>query len=153
MADPTLFQNGYFAITTSTASSTYVELPGVKSISLPFSNAELDDAVMGDVVEAKYPGLQSRPISVTARQDFTTTLAATSGLDKRIYTLQENRTAVKVKIRPADAAVSGTNPSYIYNRVRVFSSSPIDANHGELLVNKIEFRLASGGTVTKSTST
>jgi hypothetical protein len=153
MAEPTLFQNGFIAITTSTGSSTYVELPGVKSISIPFSNAELDDAVMGDVLEAKYPGLQSRPISITARQDFTTTLAATSGLDKRIYNLEENRTAVKVKVRPVDAAVSGPNPSYIWNRVRVFGSSPIDASHGELLVNKIEFRPASGCTVTRSTST
>lgn len=153
MAEPTLFQNGFIAITTSTASTTYVELPGNKSISIPFTNAELEDAVMGDVVEAKYPGLQSRPISVTHRQDFTTALAATTGLDKRIYILQENRTAVKVKIRPVDAAVSGPNPSYLFNRVRVFSSTPIDGSHGQLLENKIEFRLCSGGTVTRSTST
>lgn len=153
MADPTLFQNGFVAITTSTASSTYVELPGNKQISIPFSNAELDDAVMGDVVEAKYPGLQNRPISLVHRQDFTTTLAATSGLDKRIYNLQENRIAVKIKIRPVDAAVSGPNPSYIFNRVRVFNSTPIDGSHGQLLANKIEFRLQSGGTVTRSTST
>lgn len=153
MADPTFFYNGFVAITTSTGSSTYVELPGIKSVSIPYTNAELDDAVMGDILEAKYPGLQSRPISVTARQDFTTTLAATSGLDKRIYTLQENRTAVKVKIRPVDAAVSGPNPSYIWNRVSVFGSTPIDASHGELLVNKVEFKPRSGCTVTRSTST
>lgn len=153
MADPTLFQNGFVAVTTSTSSTTYVELPGVKSISIPFSNAELDDAVMGDVLEAKYPGIQSRPISITARQDFTTTLAATSGLDKRIYTLEENRTAVRLKIRPVDAAVSGPNPSYVWNRVRVFGCTPIDASHGELLVNKIEFRPSSLCTVTRSTST
>lgn len=153
MAEPILFVNGYIAVTTSTASTTYVELPGIKSISLGNSNAELDDAVMGDTLDAKYPGLFSRPISVTARQDFTTTISASAGLDKRIYNLQENRTAIKIKVRPVDAAVSGTNPSTIYSRMRVFSSTPIDGSHGQLLENKIEFKPASLCAVSRSTST
>lgn len=150
MADPTLFQNGYVAYTTSTGSSTYTEVAGVKSVAAPFNNAELDDAVMGDVLEAKYPGLQSRPVSLTCRQDFTT---AAAGVDKLHYTRQENRTAFRVKMRAVDAAVSSTNPSYIWSKVRIFQTTPIDGAHGVLLENKVELRPQSTCTVTRSTST
>ncbi len=150
MADPVLFQNGYLAFTTSTAGTVYTALSGVKEIRAPFTHAELEDAVMGDVLEAKYPGLQQRPISAKARQDFTT---AAAGVDKLVYTRQENRTAFKAKLRPVNAAVSSTNPTYIYSKVRIFQSSPIDGSHGQLLVNNIELRPQSGCTVTRSTST
>lgn len=153
MADPTLFQNCYVAISTSTGSATYTEIPGVKSVRAPFSAAELDDAVMGDTVEAKYPGLFSRPVSVEARQDFATAFAATAGLDLKMHTLLTNRTKVRLKIRPVDTTVGGTNPSYIYGSVRVFAHTPIDGAHGELLRNKIEFRPASGFALTRSTAT
>lgn len=150
MADPVLFQNGFVAFATSTGSVASAELSGAKTINAPFNHAELDDAVMGDVLEAKYPGLQSRPISITCRQDFT---SGVTGVDKLVYARQENRTAFRVKIRPVDAAVSASNPSYLYTKMRIFQSTPIDGNHGALLENKIELRPQSGCTVIRSTST
>src|SRR5688572_23689871 len=98
MAEPTVFKNGYIAFTTSTASTTYVEVPGVKTISLPFSKAELANSVMGDVAETFHPGLISIPIEVTMRQDFTTTVAATSGADKLLWNLWNNETKITVKV-------------------------------------------------------
>lgn len=150
MADPTLFQNAAVFFATSTGSVASAQIAGVKSVSAPFTQAELDDAVMGDVLEAKYPGLQSRPITITCRQDFTT---AATGVDKLVYTRQQNRTAFRVKLRPVNAAVSSTNPSYLYSKMYITGSTPIDGSHGQLLVNKIELRPASGCTVTRSTAT
>lgn len=153
MAEPTVLKNCWVAITTSTASTTYVELPGVKSISMPFSKAELDNSVMGDVAQTFHPGIISIPIEVTTRQDFTTTVAATSGADKLFYTLWNNETKVTMKVRAVDAAVSGTNPSYKLSPVRVFAYTPIDGSHGQLLEQKVPFRVASTFALTRSTST
>jgi hypothetical protein len=151
MAEPTLFQNGAVFFATSTGSVASAQLNGVKSVTAPFTNAELEDAVMGDVLQAKYPGLQDRPISITCRQDFTT--SATQGVDKLVYTRQENRTAFRVKLRPVNAAVSSTNPSYLFTRMRIFGSTPITGAHGELLGNTIELKPCTGCTVSRSTST
>lgn len=153
MADPTLLNNCYVAISTSTGSATYTEIPGVKSVKMPISAAELDDAAMGDTLAVMYPGIYSRPVSVVARNDFATAWSATAGVDLKMNTLLVNRTKVRLKIRPVDTTVGGTNPSYIYGAVRVFSTTPIDASHGELLKNAIEFRPASGCTITRSTAT
>lgn len=155
MAEPTCFKNGYIAFTTSTASTTYVEVPGVKSISFPFSKAELANSVMGDVAETFHPGLASFPIEITTRQDFTTTIAATSGADKLFYTLWNGEAKFTVKCRAVDAAVSGTNPSYKFSPCRVFSFTPIDGSHGQLLEQKVSIRVASNGStpLTRSTST
>lgn len=150
MADPVVFENGYIAHTTSTGGTVYTEFSGVKSISMPISRAELDDSVMGDNLEAKYPGILAVPISVTARQDFT---SAVTGVDKLTYTRLNARTAFKLKIRPVDSAVSASNPTYIWSKVRIFSTTPIDGAHGVALENKIELRAASGCAFSRSTST
>lgn len=155
MAVSTLFRNGYIAFTTSTASTTYLEVAGVRSISIPMSRAELADSVMGDVHEAFEQGLWSAPIEITARQDFTTSVSAAGGNDKLFYNLLNSGTRFTVKARAVDAAVSGTNPSYKFSPVKAYSFSPIDGNHGVLLEQKASLRLASnGGTPwVRSTST
>lgn len=155
MAEATLFRNGYAAFTTSTASTTYLEIPGVKSISIPFSRAELANSVMGDVAETFEQGLFSIPIEISTRQDFTTTVAATSGADKLFYNLVNGGAKVKLKVRAVDSAVSGTNPSYLFSPVKAFSFTPIDGSHGQLLEQKVSVRLCSnaGTPWTRSTST
>jgi hypothetical protein len=154
MADPTLLINAHVAFSTATGSAVYTEIPGVKSVRLPFSAAELDDAVMGDTLDAKYPGIFSRPVDLECRNDFTTgTYTSAGGLDLMVHTRQTARSKFRVKIRPVDSAVSGTNPSFIFGAMRIFSSTPIDAAHGALLVNKISLRPASGCTFTRSTAT
>jgi len=148
MADPVLFKNGFVAFTTSTGSSTYVEVDANKSVQFPLSKAELDDAVMGDTASVFFPGLTSMPLSLTHRQDF-----GASGIDQKFYALWNNGTPFKVKMRPVDAAVSTTNPSYIVSKVRVFSITPISGSHGELLQQAVEIRPCSTAALTRSTST
>lgn len=139
-------------ITSSTGSNTYNTFTGVKSAEMPINRAELDNAAMGDDIEGKYPGILSAPITVTYRQDFATG-AAPLAVDKNLWTYFNNRTALKIKLRGVNSAVSSTNPSYKEDRVYIFGITPIVGSHGQILENKVEFRPASGCTLTRSTTT
>jgi len=150
MADPVVFSNAFVGITTSTASTTYTELSGNKDIQMPLSKAELANSVMGDVAETFFPGIMSAPLSLTYRQDFS---SATIGVDALLWGLFNGEKKVKIKIRPVDAAVSTTNPSYLFSRIYCSSITPLSGSHGQLLENKAEFRLLSLGTLTRSTAT
>ena len=151
MATETLLSNALVSFTTSTASSTYTERPDLKSLEMPFSRAELANSVMGDSAETFALGLISLPISLTYRQSFTT--AASTQVDKFFYDRLVNGTKARMKIRAVDAAVSGTNPSYILSPVLVTSFTPVSGQHGQLLEQSVTLRLASGATITRSTST
>lgn len=152
MADPVVFRNGYFAVASSTSSNTYNVFVGVKSVQMPLSRAELDNAAMGDDIDGKYPGIFSAPVTVTYRQDFSTG-AAPLAVDKNLWTYFTNRTALKIKARAVNSGVTNVNPSYKEDRVYIFGITPIVGSHGQILENKVEFRPASGCTLTRSTST
>lgn len=143
----TLFKDAYVYWTTATGGA-YAEVPDVKSVEIPLSKAELANSVMGDGAETFFPGLVSAPITVTARQSF-----ASGGADAAAWTRWNLESRIKVKVRVVDAAVSTTNPSYIFNPCTVFSITPISGAHGQLLEQVIGIRLLSGATVTRSTST
>lgn len=147
MADPVVFRNALVSLTTATGGS-YAELTGNKEVQFPMSRAELADSAMGDDIAAFHPGIVSAPLTIVHRQDF-----GAAGVDVKMWAPFNNRTAIKVKIRAVDSAVSSTNPSYIFNRAYVTSITPISGSHGQLLENRIEIRCASGGTLTRSTST
>lgn len=135
-------------MTTST-STPYATVPGgAKSIEVPFTKAELANSIFGDSAETFFPGLISAPLSVIYRQDFGAT-----GVDFKLWTKWNSEVKFKVKIRPVNATFSSTNPSYIFNRVGLFSITPVSGAHGALLENKAEFRLLSGGSVLRSTTT
>lgn len=148
MADPIVFSNGYLALTTSTGSAVYTAPAGQKSVTIPLSRAELDDAVMGDDISATYPGIRSAPISARYRQNF-----AAGGIDALAFARWDAKTMMRLKVRPVNGAVATANPSLIWNRVYISSITPVSGAHGEILYNAIEFRPASGCTVTRSTST
>lgn len=148
MAEPTLFSNGYIAISTSTGSAVYTELVDAKSIELNLSMAELDNGVMGDGAEAFYPGLQQSEVTVRCRQSFGATSA-----DAIAFARMQARTPFRVKIRAVDAAVSTTNPSYILGKMYFFSGPGIAGAHGELLESEYRLLPGSPNTVTRSTST
>lgn len=151
MATETLLSNAYVAFTTSTASSTYTERPDLKSLETPFSRDKLANGVMGDSANVSAHGLIGVPISLKYRQSFTT--AAGTQIDKFFYDRLVNGTKFRMKTRAVDAAVSGTNPSYIYGTVGVFGFTPISGQHGQLLEQSVTLELMSGCTITRSTST
>ena len=148
MAEPTLFKNGYLAYSTATGSATYTEVPDVKSVEMPLSKAELANGVMGDAGEVFFHGLISAPIGATLRQSF-----ESGGADSALYTRWNSETKFRLKVRAVDGAASTTNPGYIFDRVGVFSITPISGQHGVLLENAVTFRMLSGCTVVRSTAT
>jgi hypothetical protein len=151
MATETLLSNAYVAFTTSTASSTYTVRPDNKALEFPISRAELANSVMGDSAETFAPGLLSVPISLTYRQSYTT--AAATQIDKFFYDRLVNGTKFRLKTRAVNTTVGGTNPSYIFTPVIVTSFTPVSGQHGQLLEQSVTLRLASGATITRSTST
>lgn len=148
MADPVVFSNGYLALTTSTGSSTYTAPVGLKSVSIPISRAELEDAAMGDDITATFPGIVSAPISARFRQNF-----AAGGIDALAFTRWNSKTLFRAKVRPVNSAVATANPSLIWNRVYISRITPVQGQHGEILYNDIEFRPATGCSFSRSTST
>jgi len=156
MANPVLFSNGYVGLASTTGVTAFtagMNLSGVKSVAAPFNNAELANAVMGDTVEALYPGLTSAGITLALRQDFTTGGATLPlfGNDKKFWTLWSARTPCTLQIRPVNAAGSVTNPKYTFTKVYVAGITPVNGAHGELLANEVKIVLG-GGTITRVTS-
>lgn len=149
MAEPTLFKDGLARWSTSTANEPDAVIAGVKSVEIPLSKAELANAVMGDDVEAMFPGLISAPISVTLRQDFTT---AAAGVDLQSWTRWNDETKFQFEAAPVNAVLSATNPAYRFDRVGMFNFTPISGAHGVLLENPIQLRMLSGCAVTRETA-
>jgi hypothetical protein len=149
VADPIVFTNGYLAFTTSTAAAgTYTAPVGLKSVTIPVSRAELEDAAMGDDISATFPGIQSAPISARFRQNY-----AAGGIDALAFTRWNSKTLFRAKVRPVNGAVSTTNPTLLWTRVYIASITPISGAHGEILYNDLELRPATGCTFSRSTST
>jgi hypothetical protein len=148
MADPVVFTNGFLAWSTSTAAVASAAPVGLKSVTIPISRAELDDAVAGDDISATFPGIQSAPVSARYRQNF-----AAGGVDALSFARWNAKTMFRIKARAVNAAVSTSNPSLLWTRVYISSITPVSAGHGETLWNDIEFRPASGCVFSRSTST
>lgn len=148
MADPVVFKNAFTAWSSSTGSAAATQIPGVKSVEMPLTKAELANSVMGDGAETFHPGLIGAQIAVMTRQEFTT-----GGMDSQAWTRWNSETKFRLKFRAVNSAVSSSNPSYIFSRVGLFSMTPMSGQHGALLENSLQFRLLSGCTVTRSTST
>ena len=147
---PTVFSNGWIAVTTGTSTGALTEITGVKEITAPFSRAELHDSVMGDTLETFYPGVISAPISVVCREDYD----SSTGNNEKFYDLMNNRTKFNVAIKPVDGAASGTNPRIYYKGVYVTQANAAPSGAwGNIVENRIEIRPASGCTVTRATST
>ena len=148
MAEPVLFKDGRAAWSTGTATGELTQISGIKSVELPLTKAELANSVMSDVAETFFPGLISSPITVVARQDFTT-----GGVDDEVYGRWNSETAFHFEAAAVNATISTTNPAYRFNHVRVFAHTPISGAHGVLLENSFQLRMQSGCTVTRLTST
>lgn len=147
---PTVFTNGWIAVTTGTSTGTLTAITGIKEITAPLSRAELPDSVMGDTIEAQYPGVISAPISVVAREDYD----SSTGNNEKFYDLLINRTKINCAIKPVNGNASGTNPRVYYEGVYVTQANAAPSGAwGTSVENRIEIRPASGCTVTRATST
>jgi hypothetical protein len=150
MAEPTLFKNAKAAWATGTATgATLTQISDVKSVALPLTKAELANSVMSDDGETFFPGLISAPITVVARQSFAT---GSTAVDQQAYDRWNGGDKFRFEFAPVNAALSATNPAYHFSRVGVFSFTPINGAHGELLENSIEMRMLSGCVLSRKTA-
>lgn len=79
----------------------------VRSVELDLGLDAVEQTTMGDNARNYLAGLKTQTINVTFANDY-----AASEVDATIAPLVENGTAHTVLIKPVNASVSSTNPSY-----------------------------------------
>ena len=114
----------------------------VKSVKFNVSAAMLDATVMGgDGYKINLAGLKDFSIDIEFLQDY-----AAAEIDATLWPLV-GATSFDVVLKPVNAAVSATNPSYTCPVV-LATYSPITANVGDLGVAPVAF--ACAGAITRA---
>ncbi len=132
-----VFNNAYFAIDSTAAAQ--VDLSDhVRSLTLNFSNAEVDATCMTAEGLQRLKGLQDWSMDVEFAQDF-----ASAKVNATIFR-KMNSTAPQatVSFRPTDSAASVTNPEYRGEGI-VFSYTPAGGSVGDLGIASISIRAAA----------
>ena len=114
----------------------------VTSVTLSQSADSLETTAMGDTARTYIGGLTNGTVDIEFNADF-----AASKTEATIYPLVGTTTAVVVK--PVDASVSATNPSYTFNVV-VTEWDTLNGSIGELATYSISWQIA--GPIVKATS-
>ena len=114
----------------------------VTSVTLSQSADSLETTAMGDSARTFIAGLTNGTIDIDFNADF-----AASKTEATIFPLVGTTTAVVVK--PVDASVSATNPSYTFNVV-VTEWDTLNGSIGELATHSVSWQIA--GAITKATS-
>jgi hypothetical protein len=113
----------------------------VKKATLTLDVADLDSTTMGDDWKESTAGVKSGSLSFEFVDD-----AAVSSVDNLLWNIFG--TVVQFKIRPDDAVVGTSNPSYFGNVL--INKHVLGGSHGELAMKSIDFPLS--GAVTRSTT-
>mgnify|MGYP003109172463 FL=1 len=114
----------------------------VTSVTLSQSADSLETTAMGDTARTYIGGLTNGTVDIEFNADF-----AAAKTEATIYPLVGTTTAVVVK--PVDASVSATNPSYTFNVV-VTEWDTLNGSIGELATHSVSWQIA--GAITKATS-
>ena len=114
----------------------------VTSVTLLQSADSLETTAMGDTARTFIGGLTNGTVDIDFNADF-----AASKTEATIFPLVGTTTAVVVK--PVDASVSATNPSYTFNVV-VTEWDTLNGSIGELATHSVSWQIA--GAITKATS-
>lgn len=113
----------------------------VKKATLTLDVADLDSTAMGDDWKESTAGVKSGTFEVEFVDDF-----ADENVDEFLWNLFG--TVVQFKVRPDDASVSASNPSYFGNVL--INKHVLGGSHGELAMKSLSFPLS--GAVTRSTT-
>ena len=114
----------------------------VTSVTLSQSADNLEDTAMGDTSRSYIGGLKSGSVDIEFNADF-----AAAKTEATIFPLVGTSTAVVIK--PVDASVSVTNPSYSFNAV-VTEWDTLNGSVGEIATHSISWPIT--GAITKATS-
>ena len=132
-----VFSNAYFAIDSTAA--TQVDLSDhVRSLTLSFSNAEVEATCMTNEGMTRLKGLQDWSMDVEFAQDF-----ASAKVNATIFR-KMNSTApqVTVSFRPTTAVASAANPEYRGEGI-VFDYTPMSGSVSDLGIASISIRAAA----------
>lgn len=113
----------------------------VKKATLTLDVADLDSTTMGDDWKESTAGVKSGSLSLEFVDD-----AAVSSVDNLLWNIFG--TVVQFKVRPDDASVSTSNPSYFGNVL--INKHTLGGSHGELAMKQLDFPIS--GAVTRSTT-
>jgi hypothetical protein len=111
-------------------------------VSFNYSADELDDTAMGDTHRSRIGGLKDSSVTLGFHADF-----AASEVDATLWPLRNTKTSVVVK--PRNAAVSATNPSYTGTYL-VNQLTPISGSVGELATMNVTW--PKSGALVRATS-
>jgi hypothetical protein len=132
-----VFSNAYFAIDSTAA--TQVDLSDhVKSLTLNFSNAEVDATCMTAEGLQRLKGLQDWSMDVEFAQDFAAAKVNATIVKKMNSTAPQ----ATVSFRPTTAAAGAANPEYRGEGI-VFEYTPASGSVGDLAVASISIRAAA----------
>jgi hypothetical protein len=118
----------------------------VRSVTVNYAAAMLDNTEMGFLTKTNIPGLFEWSIDVEVLQDY----AVATSNDAILFPLVGNTGAATfMLVKPDSGAVSTSNPQF-YGNAALESYGPITGSVGTLQVVKATFRAA--GTLTRATS-
>lgn len=115
----------------------------VKSVTLNYEAAALDETAMGDTTRTNLAGLLNWTLTVNFIQDY-----AASEVDATLFSLV-GAAAFAIAVRPVNTTVSATNPEYQGNAI-LTSYPPMGGGVGDLEMAQATF--ASAGALTRATS-
>lgn len=115
----------------------------VKSATLSYNAAMLDNTVMTMTTKSNTPGLKEWGLEIEVLNDY-----AVSSIDATIFALV-GAAAFAIEVRPSSAARSTSNPGFTGNGV-LASYDPINAKIGDLATAKISIKCA--GALSRQTS-
>lgn len=118
----------------------------VREVKIDMSAEDLDATAMGADSRAHAVGLRDDRMEITFLQDY-----ASAKVDATLSGLVSSSTAFTVVVKPTNAAVSATNPSYTMSAL-LFDYSPIDATVGEISMPEVTFLPAPGSKITRATA-
>lgn len=116
----------------------------IAQVSIDISYNEVETTAFGDSFKTRTIGLGEASLSLSFHQDF-----ASTATEATIYPLLGNAAGTTVVVKPTNAAVGATNPSYTMTAL-VTEWSPVNGSVGELVTADVTWPV--NGAVTKATA-
>ncbi len=121
-----VFKNGYVMVNNVDLSD------HVRSVSLSYSAAEVEDNNMGDSTQQRLAGLKDWSLSVEFSQDY-----ASGKVDATLFDLV-GAAPFAVHVKPVNTTISATNPDFTGNVI--LTEYPIlDGSVGDLATTSVNF--------------
>jgi|GEM_PF-618792 len=128
----TTITNAYVQIVNNDASGNTFDLSDhVQSVTLKYSRETPESTSMGASAKGRLTGLQDCTVNLNLYQDY-----AAGKVDAALWELFNAASSSTITIKPANAAISATNPRY-YGNVIVSNYEPSSGKVGDIAMQNI----------------